>query len=159
MTIARVRRATRSDLKEVAALAAELVTQHHTVDPERFFLPERVEEGYALWLGRELERSQAVVLVAEVDGRVAGYAYGTLEGRNWNALLAEHGAIHDILVASSVRGRGVGGELLGALLVELEAAGAPRIVLQTMVSNQPAQRLFAKAGFRPTMLEMTRNRG
>jgi RimJ/RimL family protein N-acetyltransferase len=33
---------------------------------------------------------------------------------------------------------------------------APRIVLSTMVANHAAQRLFARYGFRPTMLEMTR---
>jgi RimJ/RimL family protein N-acetyltransferase len=42
------------------------------------------------------------------------------------------------------------------MIRELEALGAPRIVLSTMVRNESAQRLFAAVGFRPTMLEMTR---
>jgi hypothetical protein len=33
--------------------------------------------------------------------------------------------------------------------------GAPQVVLHTADRNETAQRLFAAAGFRPTMLEMT----
>lgn len=129
---------------------------HHDVDAARFLLPDDVERGYAHWFGRELKRREAVVLVAERGGAIVGYAYGTLEGRDWNALLDHHGAIHDIFVAESERGRGTGKRVLEAIIAELEGLGAPRIVLSTMVSNTAAQRLFASAGFRATMLEMTR---
>jgi RimJ/RimL family protein N-acetyltransferase len=43
------------------------------------------------------------------------------------------------------------------LCAELEAKGATRIVLFTMVQNEAAQRLFAACGFRKTMFEMTRS--
>jgi hypothetical protein len=42
-----VRRAEGRDIAAVAALAGELVRLHHATDPSRFFLPDRVEEGYA----------------------------------------------------------------------------------------------------------------
>lgn len=38
------------------------------------------------------------------------------------------------------------------------AAGARPFVLSTAARNESAQRLFARHGFRPTMLEMTRER-
>lgn len=151
-----IRRARPEDLGATAALAARLVHMHHDVDAARFFLPDDVERGYAYWFGRELARREAVVLVAVRAERVMGYAYGTLEGRDWNALLDHHGALHDIFVADSERRRGTGKRLLDAMVAELEALGAPRIVLSTMVSNTAAQRLFASSGFRATMLEMTR---
>jgi ribosomal protein S18 acetylase RimI-like enzyme len=151
-----VRRAESVDLPGAATLAAQLVRMHNDVDPGRFFIPEDVERGYTYWFGRELERREAVVLVAVRGADVVGYAYGTLEGRDWNALLDRHGAIHDIFVGQSARQRGTGRRLLDALVRELEGLGAPRCVLSTMVSNSSAQRLFTSAGFRPTMLEMTR---
>ncbi len=46
--------------------------------------------------------------------------------------------------------------LLEAFLAAIKARGVPRVVLHTAVQNERAQALFAKAGFRPTMLEMTR---
>lgn len=151
-----VRRARQEDLEAAAVLAGRLVHLHHDVDAARFFLPDDVERGYVHWLGRELKRREAVVLVATRGDEVVGYSYGTLEGRDWNALLDQHGAIHDIYIADSERRRGTGRRLLDAILAELEGLGAPRIVLATMVSNTAAQRLFASAGFRATMLEMTR---
>ena len=153
-----VRRARIPDLPRVSELAGGLVRMHHGTDPGRFFLPEQVEAGYASWLRRELRRKGALVLVAERSSEVIGYAYGTLESRDWNALLDDHGAIHDVFVAPTVRRAGVGRKLLEAMVRELEALGALRIVLYTMVQNEAAQQLFSACGFRPTMLEMTRNR-
>jgi len=46
--------------------------------------------------------------------------------------------------------------LLDATLEALVAAGAPRVVLSTAQQNEAAQRLFTDAGFRRTMIEMTR---
>ena len=152
-----IRPATLGDLPRVAELAGELVRMHHAVDPARFLLPERVEEGYAWWLERELRRAEAAVVVATAAEQIVGYAYGTREGRDWNALLDEHGAIHDVFVAAHARRGGVGQQLVHAIVEELMRRGAPRIVLSTMIANEPAQRLFAAYGFRPTMLEMTRS--
>jgi ribosomal protein S18 acetylase RimI-like enzyme len=159
MTNVSVRRATESDVTGAAELAGRLARLHHTTDPGRFFLPERVEQGYAHWFGRVLKDETAVLLVAEVSGKLAGYAYGGLEDRAWNLLLDEHGAIHDVYVAEEQRRHGVGRALLAAIVAELEGLGAERIVLSTMPSNLAAQALFRTVGFRPTFLEMTRNRG
>jgi ribosomal protein S18 acetylase RimI-like enzyme len=128
----------------------------HAVFVPKLMSPEDLEEGYAWWLGRERERPGAVVLVAARGESVEGYAYGTLEERDWNLLLDVHGAIHDVFVSDAARRHGVGRRLVEAMIAELEALGAPRIVLSTMVGNSAAQRLFTAAGFRPTMLEMTR---
>jgi ribosomal protein S18 acetylase RimI-like enzyme len=151
-----IRPALAADLEATAALAGELVRQHHRVDPERFFLPERVEEGYSWWFRRELEREAAVILVAERAGEIVGYSYGAVEERDFNLLLDVHGAIHDVFVKESARHEGVGQRLVEAMLAELTTRGAPRVVLSTMVSNESAQRVFTRCGFRPTMLEMTR---
>jgi ribosomal protein S18 acetylase RimI-like enzyme len=131
---------------------------HHAKDPARFMLVENVEEGYAWWLTRELERAEAVVLVACRDATIVGYAYGTIEERDWNMLLDAHGAVHDVFVADEGRRKGVGEALVKGLIRALEELGAPRVVLSTMVDNGEAQRLFKRCGFRPTMIEMTRDR-
>jgi ribosomal protein S18 acetylase RimI-like enzyme len=147
-------------LPQVARLAGALVRMHHATDPARFLLVDRVEEGYGYWFSRELARPGAVILVAvrgdRGDEEVVGYAYGTLEDRDWNMLLDAHGALHDVFVAEGGRRSGVGRALVTAMVAALEGAGAPRVVLSTMVSNEAAQRVFRACGFRPTMLEMTR---
>ncbi|HZU85815.1 MAG TPA: GNAT family N-acetyltransferase [Polyangiaceae bacterium] len=152
-----IRRAVARDLPRVAELAGELVRMHHEADPSRFFLIDDVERGYAWWLSRELARDGAVVLVACRGDAVVGYAYGTLEDRDWNLLLDDYGAVRDVFVSEGERRTGVGRGLVEAVVAALEALGAPRIVLSTMIANEPAQRLFRRCGFRATMLEMTRD--
>lgn len=156
-----IRPAVATDAPALGRLAAQLVRYHHALDPRRFLLVERVEEGYARFLAGEMADRRAVVLCAarEPEGDVVGYTYATLEGRDWNALLDAHGALHDILVDPSARRAGLGARLLRATCERLEALGAPRVVLSTAVQNREAQALFAKVGFRSTMIEMTREAG
>jgi ribosomal protein S18 acetylase RimI-like enzyme len=157
MTDIIVRRALPGDLERAGQLGGGLARFHHDRDPDRFFLPEQVDEGYAWWFGKELKRQNAVVLVALRGEELVGYAYGALEDRDWNLLLDRHGVVHDLFVAEPARRLGTGAQLLDAMVRELEALGAPRIVLSTMVSNENAQRLFRSRGFRSTMLEMMRS--
>jgi ribosomal protein S18 acetylase RimI-like enzyme len=152
-----IRPATPADLPAIGRLGALLVRTHHGFDPERFIpATPGTEHGYAAFLGTQLEEPDAVVLVAERNGEVVGYAYGGVEGFDYMALRGPAGALHDIVVDPAYRGRGVGGLLLDAALAALAARGAPRVVLSTAERNEVAQRLFERAGFRRTMIEMTR---
>lgn len=147
--------ATPPDLPEIAALAGQLVRQHYGFDAKRFLLIENPEAGYAWWFEKELRNRRAMIWSAKLDGKIVGYAYARLEDRDWNALLDEHGALHDILVDPAARGRGIGRQLLLAALAELKQRGAARVVLHTATQNASAHKLFASVGFRQTMLEMT----
>jgi ribosomal protein S18 acetylase RimI-like enzyme len=150
-----VRRASKDDLPRLAPLAADLVRLHHRWDPKRFFITDRLEEGYRWFLGTQLERKDVIVLIAEHDGEIAGYLYGAIEERDWQSLRDECGAIHDILVADKFRKQGVAKALMAAGIAELKKLGAPRVVLMTAESNVEGQKLFASLGFRRTMIEMT----
>jgi ribosomal protein S18 acetylase RimI-like enzyme len=155
-----VRPATPADLPAAGRLGALLVRLHHGFDPARFIAaPPEIEQAYATFLERQLADPDVVVLVAERDGVVLGYTYARVEERDYMALRGPAGVLHDIVVDPAHRGNGVGRMLLDATLAALEARGAPRVVLQTAARNEPAQRLFARAGFRPTMIEMTRELG
>lgn len=152
-----IRPARASDREVLGALAASLVELHHALDPRRFLAPgPGVADGYGRWLVREAADAEAVVLVAEEEGVVVGYVYARSEPRNYNDLIDAHGKLHDIVVAESARRRGVAQALIEAAAERLAALGCPRIVLSTASGNLAAQGLFGRAGFRPTMIEMTR---
>jgi ribosomal protein S18 acetylase RimI-like enzyme len=152
-----IRPAAPVDLPAIGRLGALLVRVHHDFDPQRFIAATpRTEQGYASFLGTQLEEPDVIVLVAERDGEVLGYTYAGVEGYDYMALRGPAGELHDIVVDPAHRGHGIGRMLLDATLAALEARGAPRIVLLTAERNEPAQRLFARAGFRRTMVEMTR---
>jgi ribosomal protein S18 acetylase RimI-like enzyme len=130
---------------------------HHDLDPARFIpASPRTEQGYASWLGSQLENPQVLILTAERSGDVLGYTYSEIEGHDYMSLRGPAGVLHDIVVDPAQRRNGVGRMLLEATLEALATRGAPQVVLWTAARNEAAQRLFAAAGFRPTMIEMTR---
>jgi ribosomal protein S18 acetylase RimI-like enzyme len=151
-----IRPANSSDVEALGRMGAALVRQHHGFDAERFMLPDDVESGYRWWLGKELKEREAVVLVAERDGEVLGYAYGRVEPRDWNALRDRCGGLHDIWVEEAARGTGAGTLLAEALVRRFAELGVPRVILMSAAKNEGAQRFFARLGWRPTMVEMTR---
>jgi ribosomal protein S18 acetylase RimI-like enzyme len=157
MTAPILRPASARDLPRIGTLGALLVAEHHAFDPQRFLAPgARTPERYGSFLGSQLDNRDAVVLVAEQDGAVIGYAYGTVEDYDYMSLRGPAGVLQDIIVDPEQRGRGVGRLLLNAILDQLKSRGVPRVVLSTAVANEAAQHLFASAGFRRTMIEMTR---
>lgn len=156
-----IRAATPADLPACARLGARLSRLHHRLDPLRFFAPPGLEAGYAWWLGKERRNPRAVVLAAVRPGpggrqAVVGYAYGRLEPRDWNTLREACGVGVDLIVVPRLRRRGLGGRLLTALAEALAARGAPRMIVQVAARNPAAARTFEGMGFRPTMLELTR---
>ncbi len=157
---ATIRPARPEDVPALGRLGAKLARAHHAWDGARFFLPdEPIEDGYAWWLGKELRNRRAVILAAEARGRVLGYAYGRLEGRDWNMLRDACGVAVDLWVEPQARRAGLGGRLTEALVAALEARGAERVVLYVAARNPAARRLFRSLRFRPTMLELARERG
>jgi ribosomal protein S18 acetylase RimI-like enzyme len=152
-----IRPATTADVRTLGRLGAVLVRTHHDFDAARFIAATpQTEHGYGSYLGSQLGNPDIVVLVAEDGGEVLGYTFAGVEGYDSMSLRGPAGVLHDIVVDPAHRGRGVGRALLDATLAELKTRGAPRVVLSTAERNEPAQRLFARAGFRRTMIEMTR---
>jgi ribosomal protein S18 acetylase RimI-like enzyme len=152
-----IRPATPADMPAVGRLGALLVRTHHDFDPKRFIAAtQQTEHAYGSFLGTQLEDPDVIVLVADRDGKVVGYTYAGVEGNDYMSLRGPAGVLYDILVDPAHRRHGVGRMLLDATIAALKNRGAPRVVLSTAEKNESAQRLFARAGFRPTMIEMTR---
>jgi ribosomal protein S18 acetylase RimI-like enzyme len=153
-----IRRARAEEAPALGRMGATLARLHHRMDPRRFFGGRGMEEGYASWLARELASRKAVVLAAVTRTRgreqLLGYAYGRLEGRDWNTLRDACGVAVDLYVVPRARRSGTGRMLLDALVHELVRRGAPRVVLHVAARNQRALALFEGMGFRRTLVEL-----
>lgn len=98
------------------------------------------------FLRRRLERGDSAVLLAERDGRAAGFvqlypmfsSVGT--ARTW--------VLNDLFVAPRDRGAGVARELLRASSDFARADGALRLELETTPDNHAAQALYRAEGWR-----------
>ena len=154
-----IRRATPGDEAALGRFGAALMRMHHGLDPQRFLATSDPERGYGRFLVSQLDDADTLVLVAELDGVVVGYAYASLQPMSWMDLRAACGGLHDVFVDEAVRGRGVGEALVRESIAWLEARDVPRVVLWTAARNPGARRLFERLGFRPTTVEMAREAG
>ena len=152
-----IRPARDADVPALGQLGGALLRVHYDFDPQRFLTPpDEPEAGYAWFLGTQMHEPGACVFVAEQDGQVVGYVYAGLEPMSRKELRDAAGFIHDVAVAEPYRGRGLGEALVQRASDWLREQGAPRVLLWTAQRNAAAQRLFLRLGFRPTMIEMTR---
>jgi ribosomal protein S18 acetylase RimI-like enzyme len=129
-----IRPARASDEDELAAIDAATWTADVTpapYDPERPFFDERTRPED--------------VIVATVDGRVAGYVK---LGRVNELAASEHvRMVSGLAVGRGFQRRGVGRELVHAAIAEARAQGARRLTLRVLGPNEGARRLYEQAGF------------
>jgi GNAT superfamily N-acetyltransferase len=152
-----VRPAVPADLPALGRLGAHLMRVHYAFDAKRFVEPVGdPSAGYAHFLASQLDEPDAAVFVAERDGAVVGYVYAGIEPFSWKELREEAGFVHDVVVDEAGRRAGIATALMDAAATWVASRGVPRLMLWTAAPNEAAQRLFARLGFRPTMLEMTR---
>jgi ribosomal protein S18 acetylase RimI-like enzyme len=152
-----IRRATEWDAAALGRLGALLLRAHYAFDSQRFMAPgQNPDAGYGRFLRSQIGDEDVVVLVAEREAAVIGYVFAGLEPASWKELREACGFIHDLAVDERGRRTGVATALLEAAAAWLRSRGAPRVVLWTADRNAAAQALFERAGFRRTMIEMTR---
>jgi ribosomal-protein-alanine N-acetyltransferase len=140
----RIRAMIESDLDAILALERGSETAPHWERAEYLALTREIDDSG----GSPLRRFG---LVAERGGAVAGFAALRL------LLVPEGGEaeLESILVAPQWRGRGIGGALLAAALLEAKRLGAVRLDLEVRASSLQALSLYERAGFR----EIGRRRG
>jgi ribosomal-protein-alanine acetyltransferase len=89
----------------------------------------------------EIEGSQNVMLVAEDDRGIIGYAAAqALTGND----IAD---VHNIAIVESARGKGLGAQLFDALIEWCRARGATAFMLEVRADNEVAQSLYRSRGF------------
>lgn len=93
------------------------------------------------WYERELERPDVcfIYVLRTPEFPVAAFC------AFW--LVAGQVHINNLAVLPELRGRGIGTQLLEALIAEAAHLGAVLLTLEVRQSNTPALRLYAKSGF------------
>jgi ribosomal-protein-alanine N-acetyltransferase len=86
---------------------------------------------------------RSLLLVAETEGTIVGYALALVRGRRAAKL-------YSIGVVPQMRGRGTAAALLRQLLEELGALGFARVVLEVRTGNENAIVLYRRFGFEVT---------
>lgn len=96
------------------------------------------------WL-REIENGSTITLIAEIEGRIAGYCSLHHSESLWTRHLGEI----LLLVAADFRRSGLGGVLARQILELAKDAHLQKLVAQMMSTQRDAQQLFHHLGFIP----------
>ncbi len=131
------------------ALAREL-QRHQTRFYERVLPPEDIGAWYVTAILREAKRAGGELLVALVDGRVAGYATLLAEvssAEERDEILFLYAYIGDLVVKPRQRGKGIGGALLAECEKLARAAGRKWLRLTVLAANDAAHRVYEEFGF------------
>ena len=102
----------------------------------------------------------ATMLVADVDGEVAGLVTGSVREPPAGGMNRYDGPvcwIGDIVVDPSHRGHGVAGELMRAIEAWAAARGAVTVELMMHVHNEAAERLYHTGGYRQVHVQLRKD--
>lgn len=132
-----------SDRDEIIAFAKELpeedlmflrtdITQQPTVDT---------------WMNY-IKAGRTITLMAEVDGRMAGYASIHLNEATWTRHVGEM----RVLIGRNFRGIGLGKRLTNEAFAMAKDLGMKKITAQMATDQRGARQVFEHLGFRPEAL-------
>ena len=143
-----IRKAVKEDCLAMLELIRELAVYEKapdevTVDPRHF-----EESGFGqhpVWWA----------LVAETEAKqVVGFALYYIRYSTWKGQVMY---LEDLLVTESMRGQGIGRQLVDQLVIEAKEKGFKRIVWQVLEWNEPAINFYRKynAKFDPEWVNVT----
>jgi ribosomal protein S18 acetylase RimI-like enzyme len=116
------------------------------VDP--FFTQSQVDSFYATWATNLFSGLADVVLVAEVEGRLAGFVSCKLNH-------SCEGRIPLVATSTEFQRRGIARDLVAAALAWFGDAGCRVAYVKTQAANYPAVTLYERAGFTVRQSELT----
>lgn len=102
----------------------------------------------AQWCAELLTDPQALVLVAQLEGEVAGHLIGMFSEPS-DMWLGSKAELVSMYVRGDVRGQGVGGQLVDAFVEWAKGRGAARMNVTAYADNATALRLYESRGFAP----------
>src|SRR5690606_16370934 len=134
------------ELEELANLAARAFSDAfgHTVSPDD--LAHDIAQNRSVTYFDRAMRS-GKILVAKYEGKIVGYAqYGSVKIPEANAAYDDR-ELGRLYVDTDLHGRGIGRQLIDAVLVDPEVAKAPNVYLQVLGENKRAIALYESYGF------------
>ena len=144
-------------IADLEPLTRALHAHHLTVDPEVPGIPPRDEDTwwevrsrrYAAWL----EEPESFLLIAEDADRTIGYALVSFHDRDDSHTTGERFAeLQSLVTTPDRRGEGIGTGLLHQVYRQVRSRGAEEMVIGVLATNERAQRLYEREGFRPWVL-------
>ena len=147
-----------TDGEQLRACVIELQNFEREIDP-RMPSGEEIVDDYIVAMMFRCRMCEGQVLVADVDGEIAGYV--TLLNRVQSDDLddgnLEFGLVADLLVRKAYRGTGLGRDLMAAAKSAAREHDVRWLRISVMSKNSAARELYASSGFSEIYVELEKD--
>lgn len=142
-----IRKAKVKEIPQIAKLGIELIKYHQKIDP--FYEPAKnIEEVYNNYFRKCMYSPKSLLLVAEKDGKIIGYALSSVILRPPVFKIREMGYIDDVFVEGEHRRCRIGRELLAELFEWFRRKKIKNIELNVHTKNVVGKKAWEKYGFK-----------
>lgn len=147
-----IRKAKLKDVQKITEYGVSLLKQHHNFDP--YFAPAKnVNEVYRKFFKSCIYAKNRLLLVAEENGKIIGYAVGELCSRPPVFKIRKFGHISDVFVEKNFRKLGIAKQFLRVLKKWFKAKNIQHIELSVHEKNEIGKKAWAKYGLKDYMIK------
>jgi len=139
----KIRAAKPEDVQEVVKLAEKL-SQDESLKDSMIIPSSQFQDPK--WILKNINRANAAVYVAELEGKIVGYALGWIN-QPW-AYRGKRGYFCDCFVEGTHRGKGIGKKLAEAMIEWFKKNGVECIETDVYVDNQVSLKMFKSLNFK-----------
>ena len=149
-----IRFASSRDIPGMIRLLQQVGEVHHRIRPDLFRGGAQKYDETAL--KNLLADPARPILIADIDGMVAGYAFCILQETKDDPVLCDRKVLYidDLCVEETLRGHGIATALYQRTLEFARELGCHSVTLNVWCGNEGAMRFYEKAGLTPRNIMM-----
>ena len=142
------------DIPGMIDLLQQVGEVHHQIRPDLFRAGAQKYDVAAL--EALLKDSARPILIADIGGKVAGYAFCILQVTENDPVLCDRKVLYidDLCVDETLRGQGIAGALYSRVLEYAKELGCQAVTLNVWCGNDGAMKFYEKCGLRPQKIGM-----
>lgn len=144
----KIRKAKAGDISAVVELALKLMKSHLKFDSFYYKLGKNATQEYAKYFKRIVRSKNWLLVVAEQDNTLLGYALATIAKRPTIYKLKKMCEFHDLFLEKKFRGKGISKKLFGEVKKFAKTKKIKLIRVRVDERNQRAIKAYKKFGFK-----------
>lgn len=149
-----IRFANEKDIPGMIRLLQQVGQVHHEIRPDLFRAGAQKYDEAAL--KALLADPSRPILIADLEGTVAGYAFCILQKTQADPVLCDRKVLYidDLCVEETIRGKGVATALYQQVLAYAKSLGCHSVTLNVWCGNDSAMAFYEKCGLKPQKIGM-----
>ena len=147
----KIRKAESPDLDKIVKMQLSLQKHLENSNPLIWRYTKEKKELIRENLGKQFTDENHLVLIAEVDGEIVGFAHGEVQRRTTHLPLIV-GSIASIFVHENFQRRGIGSRLIHEICSFFSSKNVEDVYIRYVLGNVEGERFWENLGFKPILV-------